>query len=30
MDAADFASKTLDHLGTAICREINLAGEIDR
>ena len=32
MDAADFASKTLDHLGivSAVCREINVASEIDR
>lgn len=32
MDGADFASKTLDHLGivAAVCREINLASEIDR
>ena len=32
MDAADFASKTLEHLGivSAVCREINLVGEIDR
>jgi ribosomal protein L30E len=32
MDAADFASKTLDHLGivSAVCREINVAGVIDR
>jgi Transposase len=32
VDAADFASKTLDHLGivSAVCREINVASEIDR
>jgi len=32
MNAMDFTSKTLDHLGivSAVCREINLADEIDR
>ena len=32
MNAMDFTSKTLDHLGivSAVCQEINLADEIDR
>jgi len=31
-NAANYNSKTLDHLGivSAVCKEINLAGEIDR